>query len=341
MSSVLRKCFSSGHNLLQNSFRYKFDFPADLEARVRSPFTSRTYSEYRDILIPNYESIPTGVGNQRRVTCAYSGFTWDYTPPFAFGSLFSREHTYCQSWWDVSSSTNPYYSDFHHLFLTEQPHANGGMRGNNPLGNVATVSTTFLECKLGKNTLGQTVFEPRASDKGDAARGMMYMVVMYDHNGSYGNWAFKWLNETKIPSTPQDLQTLLNWSKQDPPDKWEVERNNYIASLQQNRNPFVDHPEYLKYINLYDMSKLSPVFSPEPTSQVSNFTAVRKRIILITVSWKNPSDGQLPSGYLLLAYNVDNYFIPCDGDVYSDSTDLSTGNALINIPYSQPILYFQ
>jgi Endonuclease I len=248
-------------------------------------------------LIPNYESVTTGVGNQRRVTCAYSGYTWDYTPPFAFGSLFSREHTYCQSWWDVSSTTNPYYSDFHHLFLTNQPNANG-MRGNNPLGNCASTTTTFLECKLGKNTLGQTVFEPRASDKGDAARGMMYMVVMYDHNGSYGNWSFKWLNETKIPSTPQDLQTLLSWSKQDPPDKWEVERNNYIASLQLNRNPFVDHPEYLKYINLYDMSKLNPVFSPEPTYQVSNFTAVANGYS-ITVSWTNPSGGQLPSGYLL------------------------------------------
>ena len=119
-------------------------FPADLEARVRSPFLSRTYSEYRDILIPNYESIPTGVGTQRRVTCAYSGFTWDYTPPFAFGSLFSREHTYPQSWWNVSSTTNPYYSDFHHLFLTEQPHANGGMRGNNPLGNCCYCNYNFL-----------------------------------------------------------------------------------------------------------------------------------------------------------------------------------------------------
>lgn len=313
-------------------------FPADLEARVRSPFTSRTYSEYRDILIPNYESFPTGVGTQRRISCAYSGYTVDYTPPFNFQNLdFSREHTYCQSWWDVNSSTNPYYSDFHHLFLTQQSKVNG-MRSNYPLGDCATVITTFLDCKFGKNTLGQIVFEPRPGDKGDAARGMMYMVVMYDHNGSYGNWAFKWLNETKIPSTPQDLQTLLNWSKQDPPDKWEVERNNYIASLQLNRNPFVDHPEYLKYINLYDMSKLNPVFSPEPTYQVSNFAAVANGQS-ITVSWTNPSSGQLPSGYLLQAYNVDNYFIPCDGDVYLDSTDLSTGKALVNVPYSSTQSY--
>jgi endonuclease I len=317
-------------------------FVADLEARVRSPFLSRTYTEFRDIMIPNYESVPTGVGTQRMVTCAYSGFLWTYTPPFAFGSLFSREHTYCQSWWEVSSTSNPYYSDFHHLFLTQQPNANA-LRSNHPLGNVATPTTTFLECKLGKNLLGQTVFEPRASDKGDAARGMMYMVVMYDLNGSYGNWSFKWLNEVKlphlsIPEAPEDVQTLLNWSKQDPPDKWEVERNNYIASLQLNRNPFVDHPEYLKYINLYDMTRLNPVFSPEPAYQVSGLLALATNNS-ITLNWTNPSAGQLPSGYLILAYAKDNYFIPCDGDAYRDTTTLDSTNtyivkAVVNVPFS-------
>jgi hypothetical protein len=308
-------------------------FVADLEARVRSPFVSRTYSEYRDILIPNYESILTSVAGVRLIKCAYSGFQYTYTPPFVFATAdFSREHTYCQSWWDVASSSNPYYSDFHHLFLTQQSKVNG-MRGNYPLGNCATVTTAFLECKFGKNTLGQTVFEPRDGDKGDAARGMMYMVIMYDHNGGYGNWSFKWLNETKIPSTPQDIQTLLNWSRQDPPDRWEVERNNYIATLQQNRNPFVDHPEYLKYVNLYDMSKLSPVFQPEPTSQVSNFTAVANGTS-VTVNWTNPSDGQLPTGFLLQAYDTNNYFIPIDGDLYQDNNNLSGGKALINIPFS-------
>ncbi|MDR3666950.1 MAG: endonuclease, partial [Ignavibacteriaceae bacterium] len=286
----------------------------DLEARVRSPFTSRTYSDYRDILIPNYESSPTGVGTQRRVSCAYSGYTVVYTPPlvkpfFDFTGLdFSREHTYCQSWWDVASSTNPYYSDYHHLFLTEQNNTNG-MRGNYPLGDCAVVTKSFLACKEGTNLLGQTVFEPRPGDKGDAARGMMYMVIMYDLNGSYGRWNFKWLNESKIPSTPQDIQTLLRWSKQDPPDRWEVERNNYIATLQLNRNPFVDHPEYLKYVSLYDMTKLSPVFSPEPTYQVTNFTAVANGQS-VTVNWTNPSSGQLPSGFLLQAYDTNNYFIP-------------------------------
>jgi len=77
--------------------------------------------------------------------------------------------------------------------------------------------------------------------------------------------------------------------------------------------------------------KLNPVFSPEPTYQVPNFTAVANGQS-ITVSWINPTGGQLPSGYLLQAYNVDNYFIPCDGDVYTPNTDLSSGKAVVYIP---------
>jgi hypothetical protein len=42
---------------------------------------------------------------------------------------------------------------------------------------------------------------------------------------------------------------------------------------------------------------------------------------------------------LLQAYNVNNYFIPCDGDVYPDSADLSTGKALVHIPYSSTQSY--
>lgn len=308
-------------------------FVSALQTRIRAPFQKRTYTEFRDIMIPNYESTPIN-STQRRVFCAYSGFTYDYTPPFAFGSLFSREHTYCQSWWDVSSTSNPYYSDFHHLFLTQQPNANS-IRSNHPLGNVVNSTSTFLECKLGTNASGYMVFEPRAIDKGDAARAMLYMVLRYDKDGTYGNWTLKWLNETKLPNLPvpegpQDINTLLTWAKQDPPDKWEIERNNYIATLQLNRNPFIDHPEYLKYINFYDLSKLNPVFSSEPTNQVGSLTAVPSGNS-ITVSWTNPTGTQLPEGYLLLAYNKDDYFFPADGDVYTNAPDLSTGKSIVNI----------
>ena len=44
------------------------------------------------------------------------------------------------------------------------------------------------------------------------------------------------------------LSTLLEWHKQDPVDSFEINRNNVIYTYQLNRNPFIDHPEYVDLI---------------------------------------------------------------------------------------------
>ena len=97
------------------------------------------------------------------------------------------------------------------------------------------------------------------------------------YNGINGNdWTFNWLNNTRLPALSegsQDLSTLIQWHKQDPPDKWEVDRNNYIQSIQQNRNPFVDHPEYVNYIDFNSLTKLAPLYAIEPENYVTDFTA--------------------------------------------------------------------
>ena len=306
---------------------------ADLESRVRSPFTSVSYNYFRDNYIPGYEALPvTGSTTLKQVNCAYSSYNYQYTPPFAFGSLFSREHTYCQSWWTVASTSNPYYSDEHHLFLTEQPHVNG-IRGNNPLGDVTgSVTSSYMNCKQGSGVTSSgtgTVFEPRPGDKGDAARGMLYMVLMYDNNGSYGSWNISGLNGRSVP---QDYATLVRWSNQDPPDKWEIERNNYIVTFQGNRNPFVDHPEYLKYVSMFNMTKLTdPGFAAEPTFQVGSLSSTVSGNS-ITLHWNNPTGGtQAPTGYLIEAFNYNNYFFPVDGESYPDSLTFPYGRAEVSI----------
>jgi hypothetical protein len=45
-----------------------------------------------------------------------------------------------------------------------------------------------------------------------------------------------------------DLDTLLNWHRNDPPDDFEMNRNNVIYNWQRNRNPFIDAPELVEYI---------------------------------------------------------------------------------------------
>ncbi|HEY5534798.1 MAG TPA: endonuclease [Ignavibacteria bacterium] len=313
-------------------------FIADLKTRIRVPYTQISYDQFDETNVANFASFDNGNGT-RSVYCVYSGYNYIYTPPFTWVTM-SREHTWCYSWQPTNPSTSAEpYTDQYHLFPTEQNHANA-VRNNHPLGIVSTLTSSFLESKYGRDAAGNIVFEPRDSHKGDAARAILYMCVRYD--GISGNqWTFNWLNTklTALSEGPQDLNTLLQWNKQDPPDKWEVSRNNYIQSIQQNRNPFVDHPEYIYYINFSDLSKLTPAFSAEPDNYVSNFIASANGTS-ITLSWIDAIAGnQSPSGYILEAFNKDDYFIPVDGTVVTDDNILSDGKAVININYSAANTY--
>ncbi len=43
-----------------------------------------------------------------------------------------------------------------------------------------------------------------------------------------------------------NFQHLLQWHQADPPDAFEQNRNDVIYSYQTNRNPFIDHPEWVE-----------------------------------------------------------------------------------------------
>ena len=327
------KTFSQAGNYYNSISLSSPSFVTDLENRIRSPYTRISYDNFDNTNINNFASKDNGNGT-RSVFCVYTGFEFIYIPPFAWG-VMSREHTYAHSWMPTFPSTsNDQYSDQYQLFPTHQNNANG-RRSNHPFGIVQNVTYQFLEGKVGTNSAGQIVYEPRDSHKGDAARSLLYMSVRYD--GISGNsWDFDWLNNTKLPSlgeAPQDTSILYQWNRQDPPDKWEVSRNNYVQSVQQNRNPFVDHPEYVSYINFYNLTKLNPVYSVEPTEYVSSFNASSNGTG-IELSWNDAVGAQLPSGYLIIAYDINNYFLPVDGSVYADDSVLSDGYAIMNIPYT-------
>ena len=309
-------------------------FIADLKNRIRNPYTKVNYDNFDETNIANFASINNGNGT-RSVFCVYSNYQHIYTGTFSWLPM-SREHTYCHSWQPTNPSTAlDEYSDQHHLFPSHQNSANG-IRDNHPLGKVANVISTFLDGKFGTDLNGNLVYEPRDLHKGDAVRALLYMVVRYDGINGF-NWTFDWLNNTRLPSIgegPQDLATLIEWHKQDPPDKWEVDRNNYVQSVQQNRNPFVDHPEYVDYINFNNLTKLFPVFAAEPENYVTSFTGSSSNAT-INFNWTDALSGsQEPSNYLLIIYNKNDFFIPIDGQMYVTDTNISDGRAIVNIPYS-------
>jgi len=46
-----------------------------------------------------------------------------------------------------------------------------------------------------------------------------------------------------------ELETLRRWSREDPPGLYEKHRNAEIQVQQGNRNPFVDHPEWVDRVD--------------------------------------------------------------------------------------------
>jgi hypothetical protein len=83
------------------------------------------------------------------------------------------------------------------------------------------------------------------SFKGDVARSVLYMEIRY--NGLQIVNGFPAL-ESPAAGDLGDLETLLDWHRNDPPDDFEMNRNNVVYNWQKNRNPFIDQPLLVEYI---------------------------------------------------------------------------------------------
>lgn len=76
---------------------------------------------------------------------------------------------------------------------------------------------------------------------GDVARSVLYMELRYNGLQIVNNYP-------NITGQMGDLATLLNWHRNDPPDDFEMTRNNIIYTWQFNRNPLIDQPDLVEYI---------------------------------------------------------------------------------------------
>ena len=91
-------------------------------------------------------------------------------------------------------------------------------------------------------------WEPPAAQKGVIARALFYMATRYD--GTEPNTTDLELVATG-PTGPQmgNLDTLIAWHNAYPPDARELAQNDLIyTAYQHNRNPFIDHPEWVAAI---------------------------------------------------------------------------------------------
>lgn len=167
-------------------------------------------------------------------------------------SEMSREHCMPRSWWGTSTDYGVANSDLHNLYPAD--YTANSKKSNYPLGEVGSASWTNGSSALGPNTysgyLG-TVFEPADEYKGDFARTYFYMVTCHE---DYANrWKDDGLasmldNNTYPVFKDWAISLLLKWARQDPVSQKEIDRNNAVFAIQQNRNPFIDYPDLFEYV---------------------------------------------------------------------------------------------
>ena len=221
-------------------------FLSDLSALI-NPHNFISYFNYKTTMMNQFEIRDTTAG-QSFVVCSYSGERKVFNDPFDWTAVgYSREHSYCHSWMPTFPADNPElkeYNDQHNLYPTNLQNANTP-RSNLPMDIiVGTPVFSYLDCAVGYNSSNQMCFTPRAENRGNAARAIFYMATCY--NGQSGN---NW----QIP-TNQSQAILKAWHYADLPDNYEIARNEFIYSLQNNRNPYVDSTDFVCHVNFSNMT---------------------------------------------------------------------------------------
>ena len=182
--------------------------------------------------------------NSANVILFYTG--WSVSANQTAGEGWNREHVWAKSHGDFGTTNGP-GTDCHHLRPADI--SVNAARGNMyfDYGNTFYVDPSGATgCKFNTSL---DVWEPRDVEKGDAARMIFYMAVRYE-----GDDAFPDLEVVDyIPTNDAlplfgDLSTLIEWNQLDPVDAFEMNRNNVVYKWQKNRNPFIDHPEYVNLI---------------------------------------------------------------------------------------------
>jgi len=229
----------------------------------------------------------------------------------AEGDCYSREHLMPNSWWGgLDNAANPQYTDLHHLFPADQ-YVNG--RKSNYVVAQTTAPTWISTngSKLGPCTpsLGYTgtVFEPINEYKGDFARAFLYLAARYMDNlstwvTSYPSYDSQYIiNSTGGNYKQWYIDMLIAWNNSDPVSQKEIDRNNniYYNTPQHNRNPFIDHPEYVCQVWSSTSCTSSPTITsiahtpsfPISTSTVSVSASVTDNTSVTSVTLQWCTDG--------------------------------------------------
>lgn len=243
------------------------------------------------IFLDIYSEIPTGPD------------AYEYTEANGIGSAsaegqgWNREHMIPQS---TFNSNYPMYSDLFYVIPADA--RINQLRSNYPYGKAGTTNyyTFTNSSKISKNGTANSgytgrVYEPIDEFKGDVARSLLYFAVRFEGKLS----SFNFYNGTSVANdtSPFDgseeksfeewyIKMLLQWHAQDPVSQREIDRNNTVYTIQKNRNPFIDHPEWVTTIWTQNPDGIIP---QSPT----NLTLQRNSAYFVNLGWNPTSDSDI------------------------------------------------
>ncbi|MBO8184948.1 endonuclease I family protein [Streptomyces spirodelae] len=179
--------------------------------------------------------------NSSNVVLLYTGRSQSADDNGGGADQWNREHVWAKSHGDFGTATGP-GTDIHHLRPTDA--SVNSTRGNKDFDE----GGGEVEEAPGNHTDGDS-FEPRDAVKGDVARMVLYMAVRYEGEDSFPDLEPNDKVDNGSAPAMGRLSVLKKWNEQDPPDAFEKRRNDVIYDqFQHNRNPFVDHPEWVDAI---------------------------------------------------------------------------------------------
>lgn len=198
------------------------------------------------------------------------------TTPSTEGVCWNKEHTFPRAWFKNTDGSYPSPTQADLFNVRPADSKLNSRRANYPFANVTAptfqfpVSGQFATYPMPPNpVLGKLgpanypglsiaqAWEPDQGIKGDIARGYFYIITRYQNDlaGWYSNNSTSGIekvidnNNSVYPSLQLSyLSMLYSWHLADPVDARETRRNDLVYSQQNNRNPYIDHPEYVALV---------------------------------------------------------------------------------------------
>lgn len=317
-----------------------------IDDHQRFPYTSSSTDTW-DIL----ESADQDPNNSSNVIDIYKNASY----PKAGGgnSFYNREHSWPKSYgFPKDGSSNYAYTDAHHLFIADSSY--NSSRSNKPYDNCSgcdekvTLSNngrggTANDSNWTTGSFTQGSWQTWDGRKGDVARALMYMAVRYEG----GTHSVTGVTEPDLILTDDRTliensnagsninvaymglkSVLIQWHKDDPVDAFEYRHNEVVYSHQGNRNPFIDHPEYVSCVFEGVCNGSGDTTPPATPNNLLASGGSNE----ITLSWSPNSDSDLAGYHIYRSESASGNYIRINSALHT-TTNYTDSSLASNTTY--------